>query len=99
MIVLGDGAPWVEVSYQRLEPTNLTHTPLMVATFIATVAQVGSALAGERFACNVKGLTQAEHQRHSELTQVLLKSVLEKRELPNGYGFRLERSLLATTAE
>jgi len=65
----------------------------------ALVTAVVAAHAAEQFACNLKGLTNAQHTRHAELTQTLLKSVVETSERPNGYAFRLDRSLLPLVAE
>jgi hypothetical protein len=57
------------------------------------------AYASEHFACNMHALNKAERARHHELSQTLFKAVVEKAELPNGYGFRLAAKDLSTAAE
>ena len=71
---------------------------LLVALLMAPVC-LGSIAAGERFACNMKALTTAERARHQELSHTLFPAVQEKRELPNGYAFRLPPADLMTVAE
>lgn len=51
------------------------------------------------FACNLRGLTEAQRARHGELTRRLLATVLEQRELTDGYAFRLPPSQLVEAAE
>jgi hypothetical protein len=62
-------------------------------------ASVGPIAAGEKFVCNMSTLTSAERAHHRELSQSLFAAVEEKRELPDGYGFRLPPSELMTLAE
>jgi len=49
------------------------------------------------FACNLKALTAAERQRHGVLSKQLAGAVVEQRELPNGYAFRVATDQLSAT--
>jgi hypothetical protein len=51
------------------------------------------------FACNLRGLTEAERVRHHELSKKLLGAVTEKRELDDGYAFKLSGDALLEGAE
>ena len=48
--------------------------------------------AGHGFACDLRALTSDERAQHAELGQQLLAAIQERRELPNGYAFRLAAS-------
>ena len=45
--------------------------------------------AGHGFACDLRTMTKEERGEHAELTRRLRSAVEERRELPNGYAFRL----------
>jgi hypothetical protein len=51
------------------------------------------------FACNLRGLTQSERARHMALSKQLLGTVTEKKELDDGYAFRLSGDALVEAAE
>jgi hypothetical protein len=59
----------------------------------------GGANAGEHFACNLKALDKAERAHHGELTRALLSAGVERKELADGYGFRLTAKELPLAAE
>jgi len=71
---------------------------LLLSLWIGS-ASLGSLAARERFACNMNALTTDERCRYQELSRTLLTAVEGKRELRNGYGFRLPPSALMTAAE
>ena len=71
----------------------------LILSLLIGSASLGSVAARERFACNVNALTSGERARHQELSHTLLSAVQEKRELRNGYAFRLPTSALMTAAE
>jgi hypothetical protein len=71
---------------------------MLVSLLIGSVS-LGSLAAGERFVCNMKALTTTERARHEELSHKLFPAVQEKREMPNGYAFRLPPADLMTAAE
>jgi hypothetical protein len=50
------------------------------------------------FYCDLKALTTEQRARYEELSKTLLGSVEEKRELRNGYAFRLNASVPMTVA-
>ena len=58
-----------------------------------------SASAAERFTCNLSVLTKAERARDHELMMILSVSVLEKKDLPDGYAFRFDAGKLPNLAE
>jgi hypothetical protein len=41
------------------------------------------------FACNLKAMNAEERKRYDKLSEMLFPSVQERRELPEGYAFRL----------
>src|SRR6266850_4899343 len=71
----------------------------LLASLLMGLVAFGSIAAGERFACNMKALTSEERVRHQELSRTMFAAVQEKRELRNGYAFRLPPADLMTTAE
>ena len=46
-------------------------------------------------ACDLTAITEAERPRYQTLCARLRDSILERRELPNGYAFRLDSNLVA----
>jgi len=70
-----------------------------LALALTALVPVGAFAAPERFACNAAALSATERQRYGELTRSLLGAVHEKKELPQGYAFRLPPADLVTTAE
>src|SRR2546422_8346251 len=52
----------------------------------------------ERFACNMNALTRSEREVHAKLSRALLGAVDEKKELRNGYAFRIPPSRLVDAA-
>jgi len=67
--------------------------------FVLMALGAFGAAAGERFACNVRAMNATERIRYQELTKTLMTATDEKKELPNGFGFRLPPSSLMTVAE
>jgi hypothetical protein len=49
------------------------------------------------FYCNLKALTTEERARHKQLTIQLKQATLETKELPDGYGFRLDNAKISLT--
>lgn len=68
------------------------------ASLLMLLIPLGTPDAGERFACNMGALTSAERARHEELSRSLFAAVRVKKELRNGYAFRLPSGMLATAA-
>jgi len=58
-----------------------------------------TAEAGDTFACNMMALTKSERAHYGKLARRLMDAVEERRELKNGYGFRLPATMLMDTAE
>jgi hypothetical protein len=69
---------------------------LLLLLLVLVPARAG---AGDKFYCNMKALDSKERARHQELSQALIAGVVEKTELPNGYGFRMAPKQLTTAAE
>jgi hypothetical protein len=53
----------------------------------------------EVFACNLRGLTEAQRVRHGELSKKLMGSAAEITELDDGFRFRLSADGLVEAAE
>jgi len=71
----------------------------LIALFLIVAIASVSAAASHPIACNLGALTASERSRHDKLAQGLWGSVLERRELPDGYAFRLPGGALVATAE
>jgi hypothetical protein len=54
---------------------------------------------GENYTCNMGALTENDRARHQELSRAVLASVQEKKELSNGYAFRLPPESLVDSAQ
>ena len=50
------------------------------------------------FACNLKAMNTEERKRYDRLSKVLFEAVEERRELPDGYAFRLANSISLSNA-
>jgi hypothetical protein len=72
---------------------------VLCALLMIAMSPAGSAEAEEHFACNMKALSKSERGAHQRASRKLLKAVLEQKELPNGYAFRLPPATLAMTAQ
>ena len=57
------------------------------------LAALAASASETRFACNLKALTPEQRTRHAKLTRDLLAGVTERRELPDGYAFRIHAAL------
>ena len=70
----------------------------LLAAMLAVLVTGGFASA-EEFGCNRGALNKAERSRHEALSQALLASVQEHRELADGYAFRFPAETLVPAAE
>ena len=67
---------------------------MLTKIFTLTLLTALTALAADtRFACNLKALTPEQRTRHAKLTRDVLAGVTERRELPDGYAFRIHAAL------
>lgn len=73
-------------------------------TITATLFCLGACLcglaatAGEPvLACNLKAISAADRPRYNELMHKLRNSVQDRRELPDGYAFRIDDKSMAVT--
>lgn len=67
---------------------------MIVKIFVLSLtAALAASAADTRFACNLKALTPEQRTRHARLTRDLLAGVTERRELPDGYAFRIHAAL------
>jgi len=69
-------------------------TLLLVAAMPARTAD-----AETPFACNMTALTRKERSVHQKASQKLFAAVQERKELGDGYAFRLPAEALETTAQ
>ena len=71
--------------------TKLWHT--------SSLARAASSLQSKQeeigFYCNLKALTTDERARHKQLTIQLKHATLDTKELPDGYGFRLDAAKIS----
>ena len=51
------------------------------------------------YVSNLNAMTSTERSRHAELAHALWRSVLERKELADGYAFRVPENSLVATAE
>jgi len=72
---------------------------ILLSTVLLAMIPLGSLAAGERFACDMKALTKTDREAYQKLSRTLFAAVQEKRELPNGYSFRLPPGTLLTVAK
>ena len=70
----------------------------LMAAMLAVLVTGGFASA-EEFGCNRGALNERERSRHEALSQALLASVQEHRELADGYAFRFPAETLVSAAE
>jgi hypothetical protein len=77
----------------------VSSTSVLLALISLLPLVPAAALGGEKFACEMNALTKAERARHGELSHALLGAVVEKKELADGYGFRLPADELTRAAE
>ena len=66
---------------------------------MASLTSIRPIAAGEQYSCNMMALTPAEQASYQELAQTLLASIQEKKELRDGYAFRLPPDKLVETAQ
>jgi hypothetical protein len=71
----------------------------LMTTLLLSLASTIPALATPRFACNLGALTKSERAAHERISAALLSSVEERKELKNGYAFRLPASSLVPAAQ
>ena len=60
---------------------------------LTLLAALAASASDTRFACNLKALTPEQRTRHAKLTRDLLAGVTERRELTDGYAFRIHSAL------
>lgn len=72
---------------------------VLLASMLMALVPLGAVSGGERFACNMSALTESERALYAKLSQTLLAAVQEKRELRNGYAFRMPPATLVTAAQ
>jgi hypothetical protein len=71
----------------------------VVTSLCVLLCGLASAAPKERAHCNLAALTSADRARDRELVPVLASALLERKELPDGYGFRFERQVLKLLGE
>ncbi len=71
----------------------------LITTLLLALVPIGSLSAREPFACNMLALTKSERATHQKLSRTLFAAIQEKRELPNGYAFRLPAATLVKAAQ
>jgi hypothetical protein len=81
----------------------LAGSGFLASAFAQTAPVPGKPAAREPespFVCNLKALNSSERKRYEQLSRLLAGAVEQRRELPDGYAFRLGASMsLAQAAE
>jgi hypothetical protein len=72
---------------------------VLSVSLLILLAPIASAFGGEQFTCNMMALTESDRAVYQEAAQSLLGAVQEKKELRNGYAFRLAPEMLVTAAQ
>jgi hypothetical protein len=72
---------------------------LVFAIVCAVLCTLASAAPEERPHCNLAALTSADRARDRELVPLLASSLLERKELPDGYAYRFDRHVLKVLGE
>lgn len=70
-----------------------------LAVMLMALTPLHQASAAERFTCNLGLLTKAERQRDQQLARLMRAALVERKELPNGYGFRFTAGSTQKLAE
>jgi len=66
---------------------------MLAKIFALTLLALSASAADTRFAFNLKALTPGQRTRHTKLTRDLLAGVTDRRDLPDGYSFRIHAAL------
>ena len=72
---------------------------VLLTSLMMAMVPIVSGAGGEPFACNMAALTKSERTQYARLARSLMAAVQEKRELRNGYAFRLPPGTLVTAAQ
>jgi len=72
---------------------------MLLAFLLLSLVPAGGARGEEPYACNMAALTKAERATHGKVSRRLLGAVEDRRELENGYAFRLPPQALVTAAQ
>src|SRR5262249_55964870 len=72
---------------------------MLMIVLLMTSMGPAPAAADEPFACNLNALTKTERNSHAQVSRRLWDAVQERRELSNGYAFRLPADAFVTAAE
>ena len=68
---------------------------LLLGSLLCVCAMAQSGPGAVPLACNAKAITTAERPRYKALVAELKAAVREKRELPDGYSFRLDNGVVS----
>src|SRR5262245_23922994 len=71
----------------------------LMTTLLLSLVPAVAAEAATRFACNMNALTRSERAAHEQISERLLGSIQERKELKNGYAFRLPANSLVEAAQ
>jgi hypothetical protein len=68
---------------------------LLFATILSVGAPSCVCFADPPLACNLNALTRVERPRHQQLTKLWQSAVMDRRELGDGYSFRIDPSKIS----
>ena|SRR5215510_4687900 len=72
---------------------------VLFAVLVLGLVPTHRADGGEPFACNMAALSKTERAAHAKVALALLAAVQERKELRDGYAFRLPPAALPTASE
>ena len=72
---------------------------VLLGSLVTAAIALTSVNASEKFACNASALTTDERAHYVDISKSLFAGVQEKRELKDGYAFRLGPAMLVNVAE
>ena len=71
---------------------------MLMASLMLAVTPLGSSAAAEGYACNMQAMSKSERATYGQLTRSVRGSLEDRRELEDGYAFRLPANTLVDAA-
>ena len=72
---------------------------ILLASMLLGLIPAGAARGGESFACNMAALSKSERAAHEKAMRALVDAIQERKDLKDGYAFRLPPGALVTASE
>ena len=72
---------------------------ILLTSVLLGLIPAGPARGGESFACNMAALSKSERAAHEKAMHTLMGAIQERKDLRDGYAFRLPPTTLVTASE